>query len=713
MTWIIVNMFHKDPDNPVFMFTLILLIILLAPLLLKKLRIPGIIGLIISGVIFGPYGLSLIERNAASDLFSIIGLLYLMFIAGLELDLDQFKKTRNKSLTFGFLTFSIPLMTGLPVCYYLLGYSFWPSLLIASMFSTHTLVAYPIVRRFGISRNQEVAITVGGTIFTDTAVLILLALIMSTNQGAMDVAFWIRFCISIMLFVTIMFLVVPRVAKWFFLKIENDKQSHYIFVLLIIFFAALMAWYAGLEPIIGAFVSGLVLNRLIPQSSVLMNRIEFIGSSLFIPFFLISVGMLVDIGIILKGYNALIIAGTLTIVAVFGKWLAALLTRIIFNFSRQQGMVIFGLSSSHAAATIAVILVGFNAGLIDENVLNGTIILVLVTCLVASFVTEKAARKIAIERTEQNFDNLKTDEILAERILLPFANMMNFEKLLDFAILIKEKDSPNPITTLTVVPNNEEAEANILRARNMVKLKLQEAVEAETRVSIMTAIDHAASSGISRVAREVMADLIILGWPQRPGVLEKIIGNRVDSILNSTDKTTFICHLNQPLVSHKRIIIVSPPLAEHEQGFTHWLRKIDLLAKELSISVVHYCSPETQLAVEKWAHSLGSTSPVKFQPFDYQESFTKLVQETRQNDMIIFVSARKGSISHTGMLDNTIRKLEDHFDKNNRIIIFPHQHKISYLNERYVDMNSITIDKGIDTLQRIGKGFSSFFKKEE
>jgi Kef-type K+ transport system membrane component KefB len=713
MNGMILNMFHKDLDNPVFMFTIVLLIILLAPLLLKKLRIPGIIGLIISGVIFGPYGLNLIERNAAVDLFSTIGLLYLMFIAGLELDLDKFKKTRNKSLTFGFLTFSIPLLIGLPVCYYLLGYGFWPSLLIASMFSTHTLVAYPIVRRYGISRNQEVAITVGGTIFTDTAVLVLLALILSTNQGELNTEFWIQFGVSIIIFVTIMFFIVPRIAEWFFRKMEADKHSHYIFVLLIVFLAALMAYFSGLEPIIGAFVSGLVLNRLIPQSSVLMNRIEFIGSSLFIPFFLISVGMLVDIGIILKGYNALIIAGTLTVVALMGKWFAAQLTRIIFKYTRQQGQIIFGLSSSHAAATIAVILVGFNAGLIDENVLNGTIILVLLTCLVASFVTEKAARKIAVQSSDQTTDPQTTDEILSERILMPVANMMNFEKLLDFGILIKEKKSPNPITTLSVVPNDEEAEINILKARNMVKSKIHEATANETRVSILTAIDHSATAGISRIAREVMADIIILGWPQRSGVLEKIIGNRMDSILNSTDKTTFICHLNLPLVSHKRIILVSPPLAEHEQGFGHWLGKTDLLAKELSASIVHYCSPATQMAVKRWMKSTDSDSSTVFHPFDYWESFPKLVKEVKQNELVIFISARRGSISHTGMLDNIIGKLEDQFEKNNRIIIFPQQHKISYLNERYEDMDSRTIEKGLDTLQRIGKGVSSFFKKEE
>jgi Kef-type K+ transport system membrane component KefB len=712
MNGMMLHMFNKDLDHPVFVFSLILLIILLAPLLLKKLKIPGIIGLIISGVIFGPHGLNLIERNAAVDLFSTIGLLYLMFIAGLELDLDTFKKTRNKSLTFGFLTFSIPLLIGLPVCYYLLGYSFWPSLLIASMFSTHTLVAYPIVRRFGIYKNQEVTITVGGTIFTDTAVLVLLALILSTHQGAMNARFWLQFGISIVIFIIIMFLVIPRIAEWFFRKMEADKHSHFIFVLLIVFLAALMAWYSGLEPIIGAFVSGLVLNRLIPQSSVLMSRIEFIGSSLFIPFFLISVGMLVDIGIIFTGFNALIIAGTLTIVALFGKWLAAVFTSVVFGFSRQQGQVIFGLSSSHAAATIAVILVGFNAGLLDENVLNGTIILVLITCLVASFVTEKAARKIAVQSADHVFDEHAKDEILAERILLPVANMMNFEKLLDFGMLIKEKKSPNPVTTLSVVPNNEEAEMNMLKARNMVKSKIREAAEAETMVSILTAIDHSASAGISRIAREIMADIIILGWPQRPGVLEKIIGNRMDSILNSTDKTTFICHLNQPLVAYRQIILVSPPFAELEHGFGHWLGKINQLAKELSIPVLFYCSPATQAAGHKWIQTTDAGSSIIFQPFEYWAGFSKLARQAKQNDLIIFVSARKGSISHSGMLDNTISKLEEHFGGNSRVIIFPQQHKLSYLNERYEDIDPKTIKRGIDTLQKIGKGFSSFFRKE-
>jgi Kef-type K+ transport system membrane component KefB len=367
--------FEIPLKNPVLIFSLILFIILLSPILLRKLNIPGIIGLIISGVIIGPHGLNILAKNSAVDLFSTIGLLYIMFIAGLELDLNEFKANKNKSLLFGLFTFIIPLSIGFPVCHYLLGYDFNASFLTASMFATHTLVAYPIVSKFGVSKNQAVAITVGGTILTDTAVLIILAVIIGKSKGSLDQEFWIRLGVSLAIFSAIMFLIIPRIAKWFFRKLESEKHSHYIFVLSVVFFAAFLAEVAGVEAIIGAFVAGLALNKLIPHSSALMNRIEFIGNSLFIPFFLISVGMLVDVSVIMNGPTAIIIALTLSAVAIFGKWIAALFTQLIFKYTGAQRQLIFGLSGAHAAATLAVILVGYNNNIIDENILNGTIIL--------------------------------------------------------------------------------------------------------------------------------------------------------------------------------------------------------------------------------------------------------------------------------------------------------------------------------------------------
>lgn len=672
--------FEFPLDNPVLIFSLILFIILLSPILLKRLNIPGIIGLIISGVIIGPHGLNILEKNSAVDLFSTIGLLYIMFIAGLELDMNEFKKTRNKSLMFGFLTFTFPLAVGFPVCFYFLGYDFNASLLTASMFATHTLVSYPIVSNLGISKNQAVAVTVGGTILADTAALIVLAVILGNDQGNLNLDFWVRLTVSLTIFSAIMFLVIPRIAKWFFRKLENEKHSHYIFVLSIVFFAAFLAEVAGVEPIIGAFVAGLALNKLIPNSSALMNRIEFIGNSLFIPFFLISVGMLVDASVIFSESSALIVAGTLLVAALFGKWGAAFFTRLIYNYSPAQQQLIFGLSTARAAATLAIVLVGYEADIIDENILNGTIILILITCVIASFITEKAGRKIVITSEEDTAD-LKKSSGENEHILLPIANIENIEKLLEFAIFIKNKKSANPVSILSVVSNNKEAEMNILKARNKLEEFVKQASASETSVNIVTTIDHNVASGIGRVSKEIMADIIVLGWPRHAGLLDKLIGEKVDSILNNTDKTTFICHLDKPLILHKRILVAVPPFSERKRGFEIWLIKIAKLAQELSIPLVFYGSASGETAIQTLLKKNNITVGVSFVEFNQWEDFFSLSKDIREDDLFILISARKGSISYMSLLEKLPHKLERKFAANNKLIIYPQQNNQIYIRE--------------------------------
>ncbi len=663
--------FDLPLQNPVLVFSLILLIILLSPLLLRKVNVPGIIGLIISGVIIGPNGLNILEQNSAVDLFSTIGLLYIMFIAGLELDINEFQAHKNKSLLFGLFTFIIPLAIGYPVCYYLLGYDFNASFLTASMFATHTLVAYPIVSKLGVSKNQAVAITVGGTILTDTAVLIILAVIMGNSQGNLNQQFWIRLGVSLAIFSAIIFLLIPRIARWFFEKLEGEKHSHYIFVLAVVFFAAFLAEAAGVEPIIGAFVSGLALNRLIPHSSALMNRIEFIGNALFIPFFLISVGMLIDMKIILKGPMALIVAGTLSVVALAGKWLAAWAAQISFKYLPAQRQLIFGLSSAHAAATLAVILVGYQAEILDENILNGTIILILITCIVASFVTEKAAKKILVLSEDDASESEDSDNNSGEHILLPIANMANIEKLLEFSILIKDKKSANPVSTLSVVSNNEEAESNILKARKKLEDFVKQASASETETSVIAAIDHNIASGIIRTSKEIMANMIILGWPTRSGIIEKLLGEKLEAILSNTDKTVLICHFGKPLLAHKRMIIAVPPLSEHENGFPLWVSKMAGLAQELSIPMLFYCNKSTEEAIQKKMKKQKSNSSATFSFFDDWQDFLVLARDVKRDDLLVLVSARKGSAAFMNLLENLPSKMEKHFADNNRIVIYP------------------------------------------
>lgn len=707
----LVQEFQLPLENPVLVFSLILFIILLSPILLRKLNIPAIIGLIISGVIIGPYGLNLLEKTSAIQLFSTIGLLYIMFIAGLELDMNEFKLNRNKSLLFGFFTFIIPLGFGFPICYHFLGYGFNASLLTASMFATHTLVAYPIVSRLGISQNKAVAVAVGGTILTDTAVLVLLAIIMSNAEGSLNTEFWIRLLLSLAVFTFIMFSIIPKIAKWFFSRLESEKQSQYIFVLSVVFFAAFLAEVAGVEPIIGAFMAGLSLNRLIPRSSALMNRIEFIGNALFIPFFLISVGMLVDLRLVLSGPGALIVAGTLTAVAIFGKWMAAFITQKVYGYSIAERQLIFGLSSAHAAATLAVILVGYEAGILDDNILNGTILLILITCIVASFSTENAGKAILKEMEKPELKN-DSEAVYSDHILIPIANLENIEKQLEFAITLRDKSSEGQLSILTVVSNDAEAEANIRKARQQLEKFVKEASATETKVELLATIDHNAASGIARVAKEVFADLIVLGWPVQTGLIDKLIGQKVDSILSNSDRTLFITHIDRSMLLLHRIVVIVPPLAEWEMGFPIWVVKLTKLSSELSKPMLVYCNSETAAALEKIRGS--SKQLFSIAPFDLEEwdDLSELNVNIRPDDLLVLVSARKNSASYLNILDNLPGKLEKNFASNSRIIIYPYQ-KQSQGNLNYTGISHDTLERGIGTFQKIGKGIGNILRSDD
>ncbi|MFA5574111.1 MAG: cation:proton antiporter [Brumimicrobium sp.] len=706
--------FQLPLESPILVFSLILTIILLSPLVLGRLNIPGIIGLIIAGIIIGPHGFHVIENSSAIELFSTIGLLYIMFIAGLELDLNEFKANRNKSLLFGFFTFTIPLALGFPVMYYFLGYDFNASFLTASMFATHTLVTYPIVSKMGVSKNQAVAITVGGTILTDTAVLLILAIIMGNAEGSLNNEFWITLGVSLAIFSVIMFFLIPRIAKWFFKKLEGEKHSHYIFVLSVVFFAAFLAEVAGVEPIIGAFVAGLALNKLIPPASPLMNRIEFLGNSLFIPFFLISVGMLVDVSVIFGGVGAWIIAGTLTAVAVFGKWLASWLTQIIFKFTSAQRQIIFGLSGAHAAATLAIILVGYNAGIIDEKILNGTIILILITSVISSFVTERAAKKIIIESADDVEGLARSIGASSEHILLPInihdnVKIEEVERLLEFTTLIKDKKSPNPITLLSVVSNNEEAETNLLKSKNELDSMIKKTAKGEIKVNLITTIDYHVATGIARVSREVMSDLIVLGWPRRSAFLDILIGEQMDSIINKTMKTAMVCHIEKPIKKHNRIVIFVPPLAEKEIGFVNWLSKMIQLSIETKIPLFFYCNEQIESIIKELIIKAKIKIEYSFDNEIKWDNFIGLRDKIQENDMLVLILARKGSTSYQRGMEHLPNKFVQYFDNTGQIVIYPQNHDDFNTKETYV--SSEPLNRGIDVVQKVRIGLGSLFRK--
>lgn len=654
-------------QDPVLVFLLVLSIILFTPLLFRKIKIPYIIGLILAGVLFGPHGLNLLANDKSFELLGKVGILYIMFLAGLDLDLKEFKENKYKSIIFGFFTFIFPLSIGFPICHYVLGFSVQTSLLTAAMFSTHTLVSYPIVSNMHLSRNKAVTTTIGGTIFTDTAVLLILAFVLDQNSGSGHTA-WAWMLLSLVLFLAIMFFVIPKISAWFFKKFENEKQSHFIYALSIMFFAAFIAELAGLEAIIGAFLAGLVMNRFIPHSSALMNRIEFIGNSLFIPFFLISVGMMVNLSILLQGFNTIIVALTLSVVAIVGKWHAAFVTQKTFRFSKAQRNVILGLSSSHAAATLAIILAGFQAGIIDETILNGTIILILITCIFSSFVTQKAASKLVKED-----NNLQEDKKEQEtRILIPIANPQTSQNLIETALLMKNQNKRESFYALSIIDDPEATLPQRQKGQQLLEESAKIAAASDNLLHTITRYDINVGSGIIHTIKENHITDVFLGTsPETTSIT--LLEKTSDRIPQQFEQNVFVLRNRQPVNTLKRIVVAIPPRLETEPGFLNCFKRIRNLSLQLNTKIVFFSTEETAAYLKVVCKDKNTKLAADFRDLPSWEDFLIIKKIIKENDLLVVFMARKNSKTHNNLFGKIPYYLTKFFQEFDTMLIFPKQ----------------------------------------
>ncbi len=697
--------------DPVLIFSVVLFIILLAPIILRKFRIPSIIGLIIAGVIIGPKGFNILAFDSSIKLFGMVGLLYLMFLAGLDLEMNEFRKSRNKSLFFGILTFIIPFSIGVPVCLYLFHFNLMTSALISSMFATHTLVAYPIASKLGITKNEIIAIAVGGTIISDTLVLLLLAVITGAKEGALNQVFWLKLGVSILLFAIIVFATFPPIGRWFFKNIKEDNTAQYVFVLGMVFLAGLLAELAGMEAIIGAFMAGLALNRLIPPTSPLMNRIEFVGNTLFIPFFLLSVGMRVDLQVFFKGPEVLILSGVLLVIAFAGKWVASWITQKRYGYSVSQRNVLFGLTSARAAATLAVILVGYQVGIIDVKVLNGTIILILITCLVSSFITENSGRKLAVQESE----TLPQIEEEKERIMVPISNPDTIVSLMDFAGMLRDSRQNQPVFALEVVYDDHEAPQKVTESRKMLKEAIKHMAATDTEVKVRTRVDLSVVSGITRAFKEIVGTDLIIGWSRRISTTDRLFGTKLGSLLGSIWKNIYVCHFITPINTANRMVIMMPEYLEYEMGFGHLARKIHFLAMEAGVNVILYSTKETYKVLQQELDKLKSSMKIQHRLFKHPEDFYLIAQQIAKNDLFLVVSARKGTISYEPFLDNIPSRLNKYLDKTNYVLIYPEQHAMAMrdVGMQPKDVNLAPIQEQLENLTRISRAVKRMFHSRE
>ena len=516
-------------EDPILKFLLILVIILAAPLLLNKLKIPYLLGLIIAGAVIGPHGLNLVLRDSSIILSGTAGLLYIMFLSGLDMDMSDFRRNSWRSLIFGGYTFCVPLAFGILAGYYILGFPIYSSILLAGLFASQTLIAYPIVSKLGIARDKAVTIAVGGTVITDTLALLLLTVIVGMATGNVDDMFWWRLAGSVSLCIAIIVFLFPLLAHWFFKQV-SDNVSQYIFVLAMVFLGAYLAHMAGLEPIIGAFLSGLALNRLIPRTSPLMNRIEFVGNAIFIPFFLIGVGMLIDYRAFFRDWESLEVAAIMIVLITAAKFVAAWFTQKTFRLSPDQRTVIFGLSSAHVAATLAAVMVGYNIilghtpdgepiRLLSESVLNGTILMILATCTVSTFATQRGAHNIAMRSAQDTGDRQPRQE---DHILIPVADERTADELVWLSSMLKRAKEPNGLYALHAIDNKVEDPNVEKRAQKILDAAATAAAAGDIYLQELMRYDVNISNAIVSVVRERNITDIVMGMhhasPAVPGL---------------------------------------------------------------------------------------------------------------------------------------------------------------------------------------------------
>ena len=652
--------------DPVLKFLLILLIILAAPLLLNKLRVPHLLGLIIAGAIIGPNGFNLVLRDSSIILSGTAGLLYIMFLAGLEIDMGDFKKNSGKSLVFGMYTFLIPMILGTVVGLWVLDFSMETSVLLASMFASHTLIAYPIISKLGISKNNAVSITVGGTMITDTLALLVLTIIVGMATGNADNAFWIRLGVSIVIFALIVLLVFPFIGRWFFKRV-HDNISQYIFVLSMVFFGAFLAQLAGMEAIIGSFLAGLALNRLIPQSSPLMNRVEFVGNAIFIPFFLLSVGMLIDYRAFFTSFETIKVGMVMIIVATAAKYAAAWLTQKTFRLSVDQRSVIFGLSNAQAAATLAAVMVGYNVilgtdangapiRLLNESVLNGTILMILVTCAIASFSAQKGAHNIAMKESGEETEDKDTKD---EHILIPVSNEETVEELVNLSLAIKSKTNTSGLYALKVIDNQNSDDKTLKSSKRVLQTAVDTAAATDTRLKGLLRYDLSISNAITSVVKEREITDLVLGLHKEKDIPAAFLGNIVENVLQHSSVTTFIYKPVQPLATIKRHLIILPDRAEKEIGFIPVMNRVWNVLQNTGAKVVFY-----------FAKRAGEISYVNFSDWD---DFLIVFRDVKADDSMWVIFSRKEGYSYDPVMPRIPGYLNKYFQSNSFILSYPIQ----------------------------------------
>ncbi|MDO4994082.1 MAG: cation:proton antiporter [Bacteroidales bacterium] len=673
----IIPSFSLPITDHTWVFFLVLAIILLAPMLFSRLRIPHLIGMIIAGMLVGEHGLNLLERDDSFELFGQVGIYYIMFLAGLEMDLASLKQNKLQSALFGAMTALLPFVLGFAAGMWLLHYSVATSLLLACIFASHTLVSYPIVGRYRLTRHKSVAVSVTATMIALLFALLVLAGLAGTIRGAADVLFWTFFILKIILFGVLLFAIFPRVIRWFFRRF-SDRVMQYIFVLGMVFLAAATAEMAGVEGILGAFLAGLVFNRFIPRSAPLMNRIEFVGNAVFIPYFLIGVGMLVNLKPLLTNTETQIVVLVMVVVGTLSKYVAAYTSRRLFRMSRPSGLMMFGLTEAHAAGALAMVMVGTTLmlpsgePLMDNAVLDGVVAMILISCIISSVTTDVAARQLKMEEDRVDVDEKQpvNDD---EKFLVLVNDTEKIPTLMQTAIMMRNPALNRGLIALNVV--NDEDTTGLLQRHSRECLHMAEQIGAAADVKVQTQSRLAVNfvNGVVHAFRENDASEVIFGMHRRRDTSDSFFGQFANGLIDSMRRQIIMVNFLIPANTFRRIVVAVPERAQFEPGFTRWVERLARLAIEVGCRIDFHADEETAELIRAY---LSNTHPLirdEYQPLSEETSLADFAEHLADDHLFVVVTARHGTISYEKQMAKLQYLMQKHFAQHSFMIIYPDQ----------------------------------------
>lgn len=391
--------------HPFDRFALVILVLVLFPPLIERLKLPGIIGLMIGGVLLGPQVLAIApSSNDVASFFSEIGRVFLMFLIGLEINLQDFRKQAALSTVYGVLTFALPMAGGVAVG---LAFGYGPNaaILIGSLIASHTLIALPVLARLGLQNAPFAMATVGATILTDIASLLVLAVCLSIHlSGEFDPAGLARLLFGLAVYCVLVLGVIPAIGRLYMKRFQNDEAAQFAFVMLAVIIAAIGAELIDLEDIVGAFLCGVAVNQVLAHGRA-RDRIEFLGNALFVPIFFVMVGLGLDLEMFADSLTTQLPIVLAILLALFaGKFAAAMIAGLVARFSWNERLGMCSLSLPQLAATLAAAITAFEtmnaAGerLIDERVMSAVIVLMVVTASLSPILTQVFAQRIASSR---------------------------------------------------------------------------------------------------------------------------------------------------------------------------------------------------------------------------------------------------------------------------------------------------------------------------